>query len=123
MIMDFHGIEINGLLTTDRVTAGMALLDKIYPGHETSVDLDNLLVLSGVWCPLAQAAGMYYNEATDDLWTEHRIDLRDRYDENDQITMAQCLGFMLLDMEYSSMDLSDAWVAAYRARREAQLIK
>ena len=110
------GAEIKSLLVTDRVQAGMAFLDEHYPDHVATMELDNLQVNSGAWCPLAQAADDFYTPAVDDLAAKG-IDLRAC--DDDRISMAQELGFLALDGwgGTDSDDLDRAWIEAYEQRK------
>lgn len=49
--------------TTARVDAGMMWLNRLYPNHFRTVNLDTLNVASVQFCPLAQAAQSTYGNA------------------------------------------------------------
>lgn len=109
------GTEIN-----DRVQAGMAFLDEHFPDHVDRVNLDNLDINSGAWCPLAQAAGTFYVSAADDLFAKWIIDLR-FYDDQEGTYVSQKLGFFAMGSRYGedAQRLDEAWIAAYRTRKAA----
>lgn len=102
---------------SERVTAGMAFLDEHFPGHNETVDLNNLDISSEAWCPLAQASGDYYSVAAHYLYNRKEIDLRG-LDDTDT-PLSQRLGFMAMD-SWSPEDtdaLDNAWIAAYQVRK------
>lgn len=101
---------------SERVNAGMAFLDEHFPGHDETVDLENLDISSGAWCPLAQASGDYYSIAVDCLYNLKGIELRGL--DDDDIAMSQRLGFMAFNSPYTdTFDLDSAWIAAYEVRK------
>lgn len=101
---------IDALIEADvKVARGMAYLDQAFPGHERTVDLNQLNVGDSLYCPLGQASGDY-EEAEEEL----------RSEQTSGFARARELGFMWTNNVYwnwSIKSLNRAWVRAYEARR------
>ena len=109
-------------LVKECVSRGMEFLDKHFPGHDKTVDLDEMSVGSSYTCPLAQAARAHlgetdffdYGDALDYVDDELHIQGRGYEDQYEGMRWDEAHGFM----PYADPTdrYTEAWANAYRER-------
>lgn len=99
-ILEEDYLEEIGQKAKARVSAGMGYLDKTYPNHLETVDIETIDIESTRNCVLAQAMGIPYV----------RIEIPTEF--------AKSLGFYAeTDMESEWDILTEEWKEQYRARK------
>jgi len=96
----------------DKVQAGMAFLDKNYPGHVERFNPDIFNIGSPRVCALAQAAGMPWWDAVEHLYGFPE-DLTEAWIEQED------MGFLASNQDAGRRALNEAWLAAYAERKAA----